>query len=139
VRAVFDTNVVLDVLLDREPHVAAAVRLFALVDSGRIDGLLCATTVTTVHDVASRGLGHSKARALIADLLELFAVAPVDGDVLRGAAALEFADFEDAVLHEAARRAGAEIVTSDRSGFVKATVAVYDPRELLAAIAASAD
>jgi len=137
VRVVFDTNVVLDVLMDREPHVGAAARLFALVDGGRIDGMLCATTVTTVHHIATKVLGNRRGRAPIADLLELFSVVPVDGGVLRGAVELDFLDFEDAVLHEAARRSGADIVTRDRSGFVKATVAVFEPRELLAAVAAS--
>jgi hypothetical protein len=73
----------------------------------------------------------------MADLLGLFAVAPVDAAGLRGALALEFPDVEDAVLHEAARGAAAEIVPRDRFGFAKATVAVYAPRELLPAVAAS--
>jgi predicted nucleic acid-binding protein len=137
VRIVFDTNVVLDVLMEREPYVDAAAKLFALVDVGRIEGMLCATTVTTVHYIAAKGLGARQARALIAELLEVFGVAPVDGEVLRRALGLDFSDFEDAVLHEAARSAGADLVTRDRSGFVKADLAVYDPRELVAAVIAS--
>ena len=46
-------------------------------------------------------------------------------------------DYEDAVLHEAARRVDAAIVTRDRSDFANATVPVYDPHELLAAVAAA--
>ena len=34
----FDTNVILDVLMERDPHVDAASKLFALVDNGRIKG-----------------------------------------------------------------------------------------------------
>lgn len=136
-RIVFDTNVVLDVLMEREPHMDAASKLFALVDGGRIEGLLCATTVTTVHYIAAKGLGQRRARALIAKLLAVFEVAPVDGDVLRRALGLDFSDFEDAVLHEAARGIGADIVTRDRSGFVRADLAVYDPHELVAAVIAS--
>ena len=44
---------------------------------------------------------------------------------------------EDAVLHEAARNAGAAaIVTRDGVDFAKATVPVFDPQELLAAVVA---
>ncbi|MDY0088726.1 MAG: PIN domain-containing protein, partial [Coriobacteriia bacterium] len=50
----FDTNVVLDVLLDREPHAEVAARLLSLVDQGRLDGMVCATTVTTIHYLASK-------------------------------------------------------------------------------------
>jgi len=137
VRVVFDTNVVLDVLMDREPHVDAAARLFALVDRGGIQGFICATTATTVHYIAAKGYGSKRARELVAELLGLFAVAPVDHDVLNGALGLDFPDYEDAVLHEAARGVGAAVVTRDRSGFARATVAVFDPRELLAALAAA--
>jgi len=123
--------------MEREPFVDAAAKLFALADVGRIEGMLCAATVTTVHHIAARGLGQRRARALVADLLDVFGVAPVDGEVLTSAIGLDFSDFEDAVLHEAARSVGADIVTRDRSGFVKADLAVYDPRELVAAVIAS--
>ena len=50
-------------------------------------------------------------------------------------AALEaegFRDFEDAVLHEAARQADADaLVTRNESDFRKAVLTVYEPRELL--------
>jgi predicted nucleic acid-binding protein len=140
VRVVFDTNVVLDVLLDRAPHVDVAARLFALVDNERMDGLICATTATTVFCIAARSFGRRRAHAQVHGLLALFAVAPVDRGVLDRALDLEFADFEDAVLHEAARSAGAAaIVTRDGAGFAKATLPVVDPHELLASIVAAAE
>lgn len=55
-RVLFDTNVVLDVLLDREPHAGVAARLFALVDRERLDGVVCATTVTTIHYLAAKAI-----------------------------------------------------------------------------------
>jgi hypothetical protein len=49
---------------------------------------------------------------------------------------LSFPDFENAVLHEAARHAGAEaIVTSDPKGFSKARLRVFSPLELLRSLA----
>ena len=131
-RILFDTNVLLDVLLDRPPHAAEASQLMALVERKRIEGLLGATTVTTVHYLASKTRGAAGSRRLMQTLLSLFAVAPVDGKVLTDALALEFQDYEDAVLHEAARQAGAVgIVTLDPKGFTKAKLRVYSPGELL--------
>ncbi len=133
----FDTNVVLDVLLEREPHVAVAAKLFALVDNGRIRGSICATTATTIYYLAAKSFGRRRARDQVHALLDLFEVAPVDRGVLGSALAVDFADYEDAVLHEAARAAGATvIVTRDRSGFAKAAIPTLDPPELLAAVAA---
>jgi predicted nucleic acid-binding protein len=140
VKVVFDTNVVLDVLLDRAPHVGVAAKLFALVDNERVDGMICATTVTTIFYIAAESLGRTRAHRQVHGVLALFAIAPVDRDVLDRALDLEFEDFEVAVLHEAARSAGAAaIVTRDGAGFANATVPVVDPHELLASIVAASE
>jgi predicted nucleic acid-binding protein len=138
VRVLFDTNVILDVLIGRQPHFETGTLLFAALDQGRLDGAVCATTVTTVHYVAAKTLSANRARVLVHDLLTLFSIARVDSDVLVRALDLKFADFEDAVVHEAARAAGmTAIVTRDAKGFRRATLPVYEPAELLAALDAA--
>lgn len=135
----FDTNIVLDVLLDRPPHAEAASRLFAAVETGRLSGLICATTVTTVHYLATKSVGDRRARTEISRLLELFNIAPVTRIVLEDALTIRgFADFEDAVVHEAARHSGAtSIVTRNGKDFARAKLAVFDPLGLLEVLGAS--
>ncbi|HEX9770064.1 MAG TPA: PIN domain-containing protein [Kiloniellales bacterium] len=128
----FDTNVILDVLLARAPHVGPATALLDRVAAQALDGLLGATTVTTIHYLATKVVGARAAEGHIRTLLGLFEVAPVTRAVLTDALALDLADYEDAVLHEAARHAGAEaIVTRDPKGFAKARLKLYAPAELL--------
>lgn len=130
-KILYDTNVVLDDVLDRQPFASDASKLMAYVEQGQIHGILCATTVTTIYYFLSRELGAARARTHIATLLRLFEIAPVDMDVLLDAFSLGFSDYEDAVLHEAARRAEAEaIVTRDRRGFRSASLQIYMPDEL---------
>ncbi len=137
-RVLFDTNVILDVLIGRQPHFETGTLLFAALDQGRLDGAVCATTVTTVHCIAAKTLSANRARLLVQDLLSLFSIARVDSDVLVRALDLKFADFEDAVVHEAARAGGmTAIVTRDARGFWRATLPVYEPAELLAALDAA--
>jgi predicted nucleic acid-binding protein len=139
VKVLFDTNVVLDVLLAREPFADVAARLFSLVDRGDLDGAICATTVTTVDYIAAKSVGPKKTRELVGRLIGMFEVAAVDASVLERALELEFDDFEDAVVHEAARACGADaIVTRNGRDFARASLRVLDPVELLAAIQASA-
>lgn len=45
-RVLFDTNVILDVLLARAPYAAPAIALLDQVATKEIDGLLGATTLT---------------------------------------------------------------------------------------------
>ena len=132
-KVMVDTNIVLDLLLDRTPHAVNAAQIFSLIERNVLAGCLGATTLTTVHYLATKAVGAQKARREIRKLLRLFEVAPVNRAVL--AAALEaedFRDFEDAVLHEAAHQADANaLVTRNASDFRTALLAVYEPRELL--------
>jgi predicted nucleic acid-binding protein len=131
----FDTNVVLDALLDREPWAEPAVSLFDRVEGGSLIGHLGATTVTTIYYIGRRSVGAVAAHEMMKDLLRLFEVAPVNRSVIEGALALGFGDFEDAVLHEAGRLVGARaIVTRDPSGFSAAALRVYAPDTLVAAL-----
>lgn len=139
-KVLFDTNVVLDFLLDRKPFAGTASRLVARVERGEVEGVLGATTVTTIHYIVSKTLGKNAAVESVRDLLALFAVAPIDGRTLALAADLEFSDFEDAVLHEAARLAGATtIVTRNGDDFKNATHGIDSPEELEAALEAEED
>jgi hypothetical protein len=62
-----------------------------------------------------------------------------DDEVLDRALDQDLAEFEDAVAHEAARASGVSaIVTRDGGDFAKASLPIFDPHELLAAIAAAA-
>lgn len=137
-RILFDTNVVLDLLLDRKPHTKAAALLFSRVEKGDLDGLLCATTLTTVHYLTTRVVETEKTVSDLGKLLGLFEVAPVNRSVLEAALAADFDDFEDAVLYESARHADGEgIVTRNVADFRKAKMPIYSPRELVAALEAS--
>ena len=136
-KVLFDTNVVLDHLLAREPHADNAEQLLSLVDTGRIDGVICSTTATTISCLAAKAVGTAAAAEHLRKLLAIFAVAGVDRAVLQGALDLGFPDFEDAVLHEAACSVGAAaIVTRNGKDYARSALPVVDPVELLAAVRA---
>ena len=137
-RVLFDTNVILDVLLARVPHVGPATALLDRVAAKALDGLLGATTLTTIRYLATKAVGAATAHRHLRTLLGLFDVAQVTRAVLTDALDLGFPDYEDAVLHEAARHAGAvAIVTRDPKGFTKARLKVYAPEEMLRFIQAT--
>ncbi len=132
-KVLLDTNVVLDVLLDRKPHVADAARIFRMVEEGRATGLLCATTLTTLDYLLTQSLGRSDARPILARLLRLFEIAPVTRTVIEGALRSEMGEFEDAMLVQAARQVGADaVVTRNVRDFARAACPVFDPRQFLA-------
>lgn len=130
-KLLLDTNVVLDLLMDRMPFADAAVELFSRVEDGTITGYLCGSTITTVHYLASKAVGAAKAQEEIGKLLHLFEVAPVNRQVLEAALSAGFSDFEDAVIHEAACHVGAEaIVTRNAKDFKRSRIPVYSSDEM---------
>lgn len=134
-KILIDTNIILDVLLERQPFVHQAAKLFEMIESGNLEGVIGATTVTTVDYFLKKALSMKEAMSVLKKLLKLFEVAPVNRLVLEDALDSGFLDFEDAVLHASALHVGAQaIVTRDEKGFRKATLAIYTPERFLSGL-----
>ncbi|HIJ55160.1 MAG TPA: PIN domain-containing protein [Deltaproteobacteria bacterium] len=132
-RVIIDTNVVLDVLLEREPFVKAAVDVFCLVEESRIDAFLCATTITTIDYLLIQSLPAPKARDALRKLISLFEIATVNRPVIERALVSKIFDFEDAVLDEAGQMAGVDsVVTRNTKDFTGSALKVFEPNEFLA-------
>ena len=131
-KLLLDTNVVLDVLLDRAPFAHRASQLLSRCELRDVTGCLCATTVTTIHYLVAKAAGEQIARRHLKRLLSILDIAPVTRAVLDAAVNSPFDDFEDAVIHEAARLAGVQaIVTRDGKGYAKSFLPVYAPGDCL--------
>ena len=132
---IVDTNVVLDALLDREPHSDVAVAILDLIEAKKVMGYLAGTTVTTIFYLVQKSATDKKARKIIEDLLTLFKVAPIDEDVLKASLKNEFKDYEDGVIHEAALKVNAEfIVTRNLKDFKFSKIPVLSPLEFISSI-----
>lgn len=130
-----DTNVILDVLANREPFSKDAAFVLSAIERGQAEGFIAAHTVTTLFYLLQRSLGMPKAKLAIADILKLFEVVPVDHDRLLQALAMNWKDFEDAV--QAACAAKAEVdyfVTRNVSDFSGAGLEVVTAGEVVAAL-----
>ena len=128
-----DVNVVLDVLLARDPWAAEAAALLTAIERGRAEGYLAGHTVTTVHCIVSRNRDRRSAARAVTDLLRIFEIVPVDKADLAQALVLPVRDFEDAVQAACALRMGADaIVTRNETDFKGAGVAASRAGALLA-------
>ena len=131
-RVLFDTNVILDVMLLREPFVKTSALLLAEVERKNLDGFICSTTVTTIHYLVEKAKGREAALAQIENLLKLFRVTQVDKSCLESALKSKITDYEDAVLDESAYRENIDgIITRNEKDFKQSKLTVYNPEELL--------
>lgn len=133
-----DVNVILDVLGRRDPNYAPAAELWSAIEAGEVTGLIAAHTVTTLHYLLQRHTSALEAISALRDLMQVFAVAPVDEAVLSEALALRWEDFEDAVQMAAADRAGADyLATRNPKDFEGGRVPVLQPAEVTVLIRGS--
>lgn len=132
-KLLFDTNVVLDTLLPREPFAATANKLIAAVERSELEGYLCATTLTTIFYLVNKRASAEEARRALRQLLGFYNVALVNRAVLQSALDIGFSDYEDAVLHEAGVQSGVDaVVTRNIKDFKHATLRIYSPEEVVA-------
>ncbi len=117
-RLLLDINVLLDVLLQRDPWAEPAARLLTRVERGEADGFVAGHTLTTIHYVVSRARDRQSAATAITDLLRFLEVVPIEKADFNQALVLPMDDFEDAVQATAALKVGVDyIVTRDAKGF----------------------
>lgn len=129
-RVLLDTNVVLDVVLAREPFAQASAQLFKLHEQGKIDAYIAA--ITPINYITRKVKGGQEARQAVELLLSSLAVCPLSHGVLEEAYKLPFSDYEDAVQHASATANGLDtIVTRDIKDYKNATLPVFSPVDFL--------
>lgn len=130
-RILVDTNVVLDVLLNRAAYVQSSLRVWAMCDS-RVQGLLAAHAVTTVHYLIRGGRTHAETMDALERVLRVFGVAAVDELVIQAAFRTRARDFEDEVTAAAAVASKCSlIVTRDPRGFQNSRIPALSPEKFL--------
>ena len=131
-RVLLDTNVVLDLLMEREPFSQLAQKIFLKIESKEMQGFLCPTSVTTLYYLLRKHLGKQECNETIQTLLELFEVASLDKNILQESVKNAGSDFEDSVIYTSASHAHIDIIiTRDLSGFKNASINVMQPHEFL--------
>lgn len=131
-----DTDVLIDVALDRAPHAAASAALLDLLDRRPSSAFVAWHTVANFYYLVSPTRGGRSARDFVLDLLRFTEVAPATTDGLRKATRLGLRDFEDAMQVVAAEACGAEVIaTRNVRDYARASVRVATPKALLTELA----
>ena len=92
-KILFDTHIILDVLLNRANFVDLSATLVSLVESKALEGYLCATTITTLDYLITKALNRDKAKNEIQKLLNIFQISSVNSEVINLSVPSNFKDF----------------------------------------------
>ncbi len=131
-RVLFDTNIILDVLLKRKAFYDDSCRLFELVDCGSFEAYCTASSVTDLFYIVRKEVGRDKTVLMLKDLVQVVPVVAVDQNVVNEALESDLKDLEDAVQTFSAIRNGLDfIITRNKKDFKGVDLAVLTPEEVL--------
>ena len=127
-----DTDVLIDVALDRTPHSGPSTEFLGLIEQSRRRSFVAWHTISNFHYIVARSSSSAFARQFILELTDFVEVAPTSAASVRYAASLPVSDFEDALKIAAARACGARhIVTRNVSDFRHSPIPAITPQEAL--------
>lgn len=128
-----DTNIIIDVLLERQPFVDDSCKVLSLCEEHRIDGFVSASSVTDIYYLV-RKYTHSTELAYkaIGKLLEIVNVCSVTNNDVLTAFQRKAKDFEDCLMATCARSIHCDyIVTRNKKDFEEFNILLLTPSELL--------
>ena len=127
-----DTDVLIDLALDRTPHSGPASELFEYLEIRRRRAFVAWHSLSNFYYLVSPSRGRSTTREFLVDLTRFVTVAQADTDGLRFAAQLPMDDFEDALQVAAANACGAAfIATRNTNDYRGSPIPALSPEALL--------
>jgi predicted nucleic acid-binding protein len=132
-RILVDTNVLLDVFLERAPHYRHSAAIWGLAESHREDVYISAISFNNIHYIMRKLKGKDCAQRAVEVLNAVFHIAPLDHEVLTKAVMAKAPDFEDAIQFYSALSIGADcIVSRNIKDFPQDTLPVWSAEAFLA-------
>ncbi|MDI6878248.1 MAG: PIN domain-containing protein [Desulfitobacteriaceae bacterium] len=130
---VIDTNVILDVLSQREPFVKHSTSVLMLAAKGKFSASMTANTVTDIYYITKKYLqSHEAVKDALLGLMDVLDIVDVTKTDCIKAFNLPVNDYEDALLAHCAKRIKADyIITRNLKDFTNSPVNAIAPEEFL--------
>lgn len=131
--ALIDTNVVLDVLLKREPFFNDSIKIMEMSENGKIKGYITSNSITDIAYISKRGgISQDRILQIIKNLIQILDVVSVTRTDIIKAIELGYKDFEDAVQAQCAKKIKADyIITRNKKDFFDKRIKILTPKEFL--------
>jgi predicted nucleic acid-binding protein len=133
VRALIDTNIIVDVIERREPFFGDSYAVIRLAAEGKLDAVTPAGSIADAYYIIRKsGKNAAEAKDAIAKLLQLVSTCDTAASDVTVALTLGVSDFEDAILAATAKREKAEfIITRNERDFSRSPVPALSPTDFL--------
>lgn len=125
-----DTDIILDLLLRREPFYEPAAKLIQAVEDGKVDGHVTPVLLSNLFYIVQKEHTRKDAFLALRRLVQILRVLPVDDTSVKRALASSFQDFEDALQYFAAVNRGIDVlVTRNKEDYSSSKLPILNAEE----------
>ena len=130
-KILIDTNVILDVLCNRQNFVDDSLKVFKYCEADQITGYISALSIPNIVYIMRKELDSEKIKEILTTLTSIFTVVDLRESDLLKATDMDFSDCEDALQSVCAARAKVHfIVTHNIKDFQNSAIPAIKPSEL---------
>jgi len=127
-----DSDIILDLLLKREPHYFTAANMFSLVEKRKIVAYTTPVVIANIYYISARLTDKKIALENIRKLMSFLRITSVDEKILLLAMDSRFTDFEDAIQYYAAKNQGISyFITRNKSDYKVTDMTICTAAEYL--------
>ena len=132
-RLMIDTNIILDVLLEREPFFTQSKQILTMCENKQILGFISASTATDIFYLVRKALQSTdEAYRALGHILDIVKVLTVTNEDVNAAFLVKAKDFEDCLLATCAKSNKCDgIVKKNKKDFMSFGIELFSPKEIL--------
>jgi len=131
-KVLVDTDIIYDLLANREPFYHAAAKLFTKADEGKVQIFISALSVANIHYLLSKKLSSDGAKHILRKFRLLVQIMPINDKIIDLALNSDFKDFEDAIQYYCAVENDIEILlTRNLRDYKKAQIATMTAQDFI--------
>jgi predicted nucleic acid-binding protein len=133
IKALIDTNIILDIALERHRFYQDAADIFRKIYEQKLQGYISASSVTDIYYCLRKTNGKVQTVTFLRKLLKVIDIADVDKSVILNALYLDWNDFEDAVQSQTAIKNELDVlITRNTKDYHKTgKIKVFTPSDFL--------
>lgn len=131
-KVLLDTNIIVDIALERQPYITNSETVLAFVEQGQIEGYISASTISDLYYLIRKQKGRDLTIEFLRQIVTFCQIATVNQAVITMALTANFRDFEDTIQYSTAVLNQLDaIITRNPQDFPVITPRILTPEQLI--------
>jgi predicted nucleic acid-binding protein len=121
-KVLLDDDILLDILLERDPFVEDSSKIWELIETKQVEGYVTLTTLNKIFDVGRDNGGFEIAWEAISEIRSVMEVCIIDDRILEIAHSYHLKDFEQSIQLACAKFFKLDYIVTRKVGYIKSSL-----------------